>query len=66
MVRAAFLLLGLAAAEPNHTLGYLPYSWDTLPRYSFCVNSTGMFDNATASQWNDDALRRAAALILIQ
>ena len=40
------------ASAVNHTLGYLPFSWDTLPRYTFCVNSSGPL--------NDEALAYVA------
>ena len=54
---AAPLLLAVnaaAGAAVNHTLAYLPFSWDTIPRYTFCSNSSasyegyggfGLFDN---------------------
>lgn len=40
------LVPALAAAAPNHTLAYMPWSWDTVPRYTFCVNSSGPFNDA--------------------
>ena len=40
------------ASAVNHTLKYLPFSWDTLPRYTFCVNSSGPL--------NDEALAYVA------
>jgi len=52
MIRAYSLLSVLFLAPRvlgiNHTLGYLPFSWDTLPRYTFCVNSTGLFNDEAA------------------
>ena len=40
-------LAALATAAPNHSLAHLSFSWDTLPRYTFCVNSSGPFDQET-------------------
>ena len=36
---AVLLSLGTAVAV-NHSLSYLPFSWDTIPRYTFCSNSS--------------------------
>ena len=38
-----FLLVSLLSNgghAVNHTLSYLPFSWDTIPRYTFCSNSS--------------------------
>merc|ERR1719272_2378639 len=41
---ASSLLLSLGAAGAvNHTLSYLPFSWDTIPRYTFCSNSSAAY-----------------------
>lgn len=32
-------------AEVVHPLAYMPFSWDRLPRYTFCVNSSGLFSD---------------------
>eukprot|EP00947_MAST-08B_sp_MAST-8B-sp1_P005161 g5161.t1 len=42
-----FLPTATATTTPNHTLGHLPFSWATLPRYTFCVNSSGPLSEAS-------------------
>jgi hypothetical protein len=46
----ASFLWSAGALAVNHTLSYLPFSWDTIPRYTFCSNSSvdyniGLFNN---------------------
>ena len=45
-------LLSNGVLAVNHTLSYLPFRWDTIPRYTFCSNSSvdyniGLFNNET-------------------
>lgn len=51
-----FAAIAILAGSPvsvchviNHTLGHVPFSWDTVPRYTFCVNSTGLLNDDAAS-----------------
>ena len=36
------LAIGTTGAV-NHSLSHLPFSWDTIPRYSFCSNSSAAY-----------------------
>ena len=66
----ASILLSLGATGAvNHTLSYLPFSWDTIPRYTFCSNSSadyvsegygglGLYDEASLSYVGEAVTRR--------
>lgn len=43
----------------NHTLSYLPFSWDKIPRYTFCSNSSAD-EKPNPGLFNDDALHYIA------
>jgi hypothetical protein len=54
----------------NHTLSYLPFSWDIIPRYTFCSNSSvtgdvdtnpGLFNNESAQLTTTAAHHATAA-----
>ena len=53
---AALLLLAAAAGRAEAgSLASLPFSWDTLPRYTFCVNSSDP-KTLTDGLFNEEAL----------
>ena len=52
-------LLSQGGLAVNHTLSYLPFSWDTIPRYTFCSNSSAN-DNVNPGLFNNDSLHYIA------
>ena len=52
---AALLLLAAVRCAEAGSLASLPFSWDTLPRYTFCVNSSDP-KTLTDGLFNEEAL----------
>ena len=52
---SAAVALGYTSAAEGGSLASLPFSWDTLPRYTFCVNSCDP-KTLTDGLFNEEAL----------